>query len=91
MSDTNVRQIKEVEGGMVSVPMQVLQSLIWNAELAIIGMGAGEQAVNDQCAELKRYITAAQPAEVRNAGEGFTLEPFDPLHNVVAVDFGTKV
>lgn len=86
MSD-NVKQIKEVEGGMVSVPMEVLQSLIWNSELAVVGMGPVEEAINRQSAELKRYITAAIPADYVDPNEGFTLEPFS---NVVTGDFGKK-
>lgn len=87
MSDTNVKQIKEVTGGMVSVPVEVLQSLIWNSELAVVGMGVVEGVVNKQCAELSRYLDAARPVDYVDPNEGFTLEPFS---NVVQADFGNR-
>ena len=45
-----IAEIKEEE--MISVPKQVLQSLIWNCELATAGMGKGEESVGRQCCEL---------------------------------------
>jgi hypothetical protein len=41
---------------MISVPAQVLQDLIHNAELACAGMGRGEHAVNRQCRTLQTCL-----------------------------------
>ena len=54
-------EMKEEE--MVSVPKLVLQSLLWNCELATAGMGKGEELVGRQRRELERYIQAAYPDE----------------------------
>lgn len=45
----------------VIVPAQVLQDLIWNAELACAGMGKGEDAVHNQCQALQAYIDRVCP------------------------------
>ncbi|RKZ83934.1 MAG: hypothetical protein DRQ39_08915 [Gammaproteobacteria bacterium] len=86
MSD-NIEQIKEVDGGMLLVPLVTLQALVDNCELAVSGMGRGEEVVGEQCRELQRYIDAAQPADYVDPYEGFTLEEFD---NVLHVDFGAR-
>ena len=59
MSD-NIEQINKKE--MVSVPVAALQSLIWNCELAVSGMGKGEEMVADTCRELQGYISTAAGA-----------------------------
>jgi len=48
----------------VIVPAQILQDLIWNAELACAGMGKGEDAVHDQCLALQTYIDRVCPPEM---------------------------
>lgn len=85
MSD-NVKQIKDVNGGMISVPATVLQDLIWNCGLAVAGMGKGEEYVGKQCRELQRYLTAALPTDEVDLDD-FTLEEFT---NVLHVEFGKK-
>lgn len=84
MSD-NIEQIKEIEGGMVTVPAMVLQDLIDNCQLAVAGMGRGEEAVGEQCRELQRYLTTALPTDYIDPYEDFSLEPFS---NIYPVDFG---
>ena len=59
IKDDMVHEI--IEQKMVSVPEDVLQSLIWNCELATAGMGTGEALVGRQVRELQRYISAGQP------------------------------
>lgn len=80
------------EEHMVSVPEHVLQCLISNCELAIAGIGKGEEAVVSQCRELQHHIDGANSA-VENEEE-FILEPFSPndplieaFKNVKFVDF----
>jgi hypothetical protein len=68
--------IKEVD--MVSVPRQVLQDLIHNCELAVAGMGKGEEVVGYQCRELQRYL-GEEPS-----GEEISFDEFD---NVDFVNF----
>lgn len=79
MSD-NIEQINEED--MVSVPVAALQSLIWNCELAVAGMGKGEEMVADTCRELQRYISTA-------AGEPIPVDvfSFDEFENVEFVNF----
>jgi hypothetical protein len=76
-------KIKEED--MVSVPKQVLQDLIWNCELAVAGMGVGEEYVGRQCRELQRYIQAEYPIVDETE---FT---FDEYENVAFVDFRKRV
>ena len=80
IKDDIVKEIKAQT--MVSVPEDVLQSLIWNAELHFAGMGKPEEAVNRQCRELQRYISAGKPEE-----EEFSFAEFD---NVEFVNFGKR-
>jgi hypothetical protein len=87
MSDNNVKLIKEVDGGMVTVPAMVLQDLVHNCELAVAGMGRGEEVVGEQCRELQRYLNALLPTDYVDPNEGFTLEEFD---NVMHVNFGNR-
>ena len=79
MSD-KVEQISK--GEMVLVPVDVLQSLIWNCELAVAGMGKGEEMVADQCRELQSYISTA-------AGVPMPIDvfSFDEFENVEFVSF----
>jgi hypothetical protein len=79
MSD-NIEQINKKE--MVSVPVAALQSLIWNCEIAVAGMGRGEVMVADTCRELQRYISDA--AGVPMPSDGFS---FDEFENIEFVDF----
>ena len=72
-------EMKEEE--MVSVPKQVLQSLLWNYELATAGMGKGEELVGRQRRELERYIQASYPDEDE---ADFS---FEELANVEFVNF----
>ena len=72
-------EMKEEE--MVSVPKQVLQSLLWNCELATAGMGKGEELVGRQRRELERYIQASYPDEDE---ADFS---FEELANVEFVNF----
>ena len=71
---------------MVSVPLDAIQSLIWNCEIAVAGMGKGEEMVADTCRELQRYISEA--AGVPMPSDGFS---FDEFENVEFVDFRKKV
>jgi len=87
MSDINVKLIKEVDGGMVTVPAMVLQDLVHNCELAVAGMGKGEEIVGEQCRELQRYLNALLPTDYVDPCEDFTLEDFD---NVFHADFGNR-
>ncbi len=48
---------------MVIVPAQVLQDLIWNAELACAGMGRGEEIAGLQCRALQAYIDRVCPPD----------------------------
>ena len=75
-----ITYIEEVE--MVSVPRQVLQDLVDNCQLAVAGMGKGEEVVGYQCRELQRYL-----GEER-AGEEISFDEFD---NVDFVDFKKDV
>ena len=75
-----ITYIEEVE--MVSVPRMVLQDLVDNCELAVAGMGKGEEAVGHQCRELQRYL-----GEERD-GEEIS---FDEFRNVEFVDFKKDV
>jgi len=84
MSD-KIKLIKEVDGGMVSVPAVTLQSLVDNCELAVAGTGKMEEVVGEQCRELQRYLAALLPTDYVDANEDFTLEPFT---NIYPVDFG---
>lgn len=86
MSD-NIKQIKEVDGGMISVHAVTLQALVDNCELAVAGTGAMEGVVAEQCRELQRYLAATLPTDYVDPYEDFTLEDFD---NVMHVDFGTR-
>jgi hypothetical protein len=86
MSD-KIKLIKEVDGGMVSVPAMVLQDLVHNCELAVAGMGKGEEIVGEQCRELQRYLDGALPAGYIDPNEDFTLEPFTIIF---PADFGKK-
>jgi len=86
MSD-NIKQIKEIDGGMISVPAMVLQDLIHNCELAVAGMGHGEEVVAEQCRELQRYLDTLLPTDYVDPAEGFSLEDFT---NVLHVNFGEK-
>ena len=52
---------KITEEGMISVPKMVLQDLIHNCELAVAGMGVGEEYVGRQCRELQRQQGGAEP------------------------------
>ena len=82
MSD-KIKQISDEE--TVSVPVNVLQSLIWNCELAVSGMGRGEKLVADQCRILQRYISEA-------AGKPMPVDvfSFDEFENVAFIDFGKR-
>ncbi len=82
MSD-KIEQISKEE--MVSVPVMVLQSLIWNCEIAVAGMGKGEQMVADQCRILQRHISTA--AGVPMPSDGFSFDEFD---NIEFIDFGKR-
>ena len=75
-----ITYIEEVE--MVSVPRMVLQDLVDNCELAVAGMGKGEEVVGHQCRELQRYL-----GEERT-GEDVSFDEFD---NVDFVDFKKDV
>jgi hypothetical protein len=79
MSD-KIEQISKEE--MVLVPVAALQSLIWNCELAVSGMGKGEEMVADTCRELQGYISTA-------AGEPMPIDvfSFDEFENVEFVSF----
>jgi hypothetical protein len=74
-------EIKEEE--MISVPRGVLQSLVWNCELAIAGMGAGEKLVARQCRDLERYLQAGLPDETELS--------FEEFKNVEFVNFRKSV
>jgi hypothetical protein len=76
-----------VDKEMVSVPKMVLQDLIHNCELAVAGMGKGEEYVGEQCRELQGYLDAGEPIGYVDPNEGFTLEPFN---NIYTADFGKK-
>ena len=75
-----ITYIEEVE--MVSVPRMVLQDLVDNCQLAVAGMGKGEEVVGYQFRELLRYL-----GEER-AGEDIAIDEFD---NVDFVDFKKDV
>ena len=75
-----ITDIKEVE--MVSVPRQVLQDLVDNCELAVAGMGKGEEVVGHQCRELQRYL-GEEPTDEEMS--------FDEFDNVDYVDFKKHV
>ena len=75
-----ITYIEEVE--MVSVPRMVLQDLVDNCELAVAGMGKGEEMVADQCRELQRYISTAAGEPM--PADGFS---FDEFENVEFVSF----
>jgi hypothetical protein len=75
-----ITDINEVE--MVSVPRQVLQDLVDNCELAVAGMGKGEEVVGYQCRELQRYL-GEEPTD-----EEISSDEFD---NVDFVDFKKPV
>lgn len=75
-----ITDIKEVE--MVSVPRQVLQDLVDNCELAVAGMGKGEEVVGHQCRELQRYL-GEEPTDEEIS--------FDEFDNVDYVDFKKHV
>ena len=79
MSD-KIEQINKED--MVLVPVAALQSLIWNCELAVAGMGKGEEMVADQCRELQRYISTAAGEPMPT--DGFS---FDEFENVEFVSF----
>ena len=74
------------EEHMVSVPKQVLQDLIGNCELAVAGMGVGEEYVGRQCRELQRYIQAKFP--IVDDGTEISFEEFA---NVEFVNFRKRV
>jgi len=80
---TEISKINDKEH--VSVPVNVLQALIWNCELAVSGMGKGEELVADQCRILQRHISDA--AGVPMPEDVFS---FDEFENVEFVDFGKK-
>jgi hypothetical protein len=75
-----ITDINEVE--MVSVPRQVLQDLVDNCELAVAGMGKGEEVVGHQCRELQRYL-GEEPTDEEIS--------FDEFDNVDFVDFKKPV
>ena len=86
-----ITKIKDED--MVSVPVMHLQDLIHNCELAVAGMGKGEEYVAKQCRILQNHIDGIDPDFV-DVNDGFTLEEFsldDPLikefENVKFVDF----
>jgi hypothetical protein len=78
---TNISKNKE---GMISVPKQTLQALIDNCELAVAGMGVGEEYVGRQCRELQRYLDAGQPSVTE---QEISFSEFD---NVEFVNFRKK-
>jgi hypothetical protein len=80
MSD-KIKQIREVDGGMVTVPAMVLQDLVHNCELAVAGMGKGEEYVGKQCRELQRYLDALLPADYVDPFEGLTIEEFNNVEH----------
>ena len=86
MSD-KIKQIIEVDGGMISVPAVTLQALVDNCELAVAGTGKMEEVVGEQSRELQRYLDTLLPDDYVDPNEGFTLEEFD---NVMHVDFGKR-
>ena len=71
-----ITYIEKVE--MVSVPRMVLQDLVDNCELAVAGMGKGEEVVGYQCRELQRYLGEEQDGEEIS---------FDEFENVEFVSF----
>ena len=75
-----ITDINEVE--MVSVPRQVLQDLVDNCELAVAGMGKGEEVVGHQCRELQRYL-GEEPTDEEIS--------FDEFDNVDFVNFKKPV
>ena len=70
---------------MVEVPVDALQSLIWNCEIAVAGTGKCEEVVADTCRELQRYISDS--AGVPMPSDGFS---FDEFENIDFVDFGKR-
>ncbi len=78
MSD-KIKLIKEVDGGMVSVPAVTLQSLVDNCELAVAGTGKMEEVVGHQCRELQRHLDAAYPVIDE---EEMSFEEFANVHFV---------
>ena len=75
-----ITYIEEVE--MVSVPRMVLQDLVDNCELAVAGMGKGEEVVGEQCRQLQRYLGGDRVREEIS---------FDEFDNVDFVDFKKDV
>lgn len=76
------------EDTMISVPAQVLQSLIWNYELNIAATGPTskcEEAMEEQCGVLQGYLT---PEGYVDPNEGFSFDDFD---NVEFVNFRKRV
>jgi hypothetical protein len=71
---------------LASAPEVVLVDLIWNCELAVAGIGKGEEMVADTRRELQSYISTA--AGVPMPADGFT---FDEFENVEFVSFKKHV
>jgi hypothetical protein len=77
--NTETTDISKNKEGMISVPKQTIQSLIDNCELAVAGMGVGEEYVGRQCRELQRYIDAGEPTIEE---EELSFEEFENVHFV---------
>jgi hypothetical protein len=77
--NTEITDISENKEGMISVPKQTLQCLIDNCELAVAGMGVGEEYVGRQCRELQRYINAGEPTTEERE---LSFEEFENVHFV---------
>lgn len=77
------------EDKMISVPAQVLQSLIWNLELGYAGsepIYEFERAIVRQCEELQKFLVDADPGAYED--NGFSFDEFD---NVEFVNFRKRV
>jgi len=75
----------EVE--MVSVPVTVLQDLIWNIQLgatSITEPNKCDEAIERQCDELQDHLNGEDYVD---PNEGFS---FDDFNNVVFADFGKR-
>ena len=69
----------------VTVPTQLLQSLIWNLELNFAGVedvSAAIDAALGQCNELQKYLVDADPSAYED--DDFSFEMFD---NIIFADF----
>ena len=73
---------------MVTVPAQLLQSLIWNIELGNAGaedLSAWERAALDQCEGLQTYLEGCDPDAAEMEGLSF-----DDCENVSFANFIKK-